>query len=162
MTDAPGEDILARIMRREPPQTTAWVKVFPNSPEPSPFVLRLLDEEQDDAMRAHIGAMASQEQKEGAYIREPLVYGVLSIDGTRVPDDLALRRKLFYRLDKPIIATLYRAYQDLDAAELAAQQVIADAKNPPGADSGPSSAPKGPGPTDDSPWPPSPPDADAA
>ena len=162
MTDEPDAGILDRILSRRPPETTAWVRLFPNSPEPTPFVLRLLSEEQDADMRRAIGALASQEEKEGAYIREPLVYGVATIDGQPVPDDLALRRKLFARLDKPIVATLYRAYQDLDSAELAAQQVIADAKNLPGADSGPSSAPKGPGPTDDSPLPPSPADADGA
>lgn len=162
VTDDLDDRILDRILSREQPEITAWVKLFPNSPKPSPFVLRLLSEEQDNDMRKFIGALSSQEEKEGAYIREPLVYGVATIDGQTVPNDLTLRRKLFYRLDKPIIATLYRAYQDLDGAELAAQQAIAQAKNLPGADSGPSSAPKGPGPIDDSPLPPSPADADVA
>ena len=162
MTDEPDQSIFDRILSRRPPETTAWVKLFPNSPRLTPFVLRLLSEEQDDAMRAFIGALPTQEQKEGAYLREPLVYGVATIDGQPVADDPAFRRKLFYRLDKPIIGTLYEAYRDLDGAELAAQHAIAQAKNLPGADSGPSSAPKGPGPTDISPSPPSPADADAA
>lgn len=144
------------IFGEEAPTVTVPVLTFGNSPRTVPVVLRLVTEEQDNAVRAAVGKNATDEEKAAAWIREPLVHSLVSIDGLEVPDDAALRRRVLMRWHKPIIATLYAAYRDLDSAEMEAQQAVLRADPLPGADSGPSSAPREPGATADSPGAPSP------
>lgn len=139
------------VFGEEPPTLTVPVLTFGNSPRTVPVVLRLITAEQDDAVRAAVGQRATDEEKAAAWIREPLVHSIVSIDGLDVPADVAMRRRVLARWHNPIIAALYAGYRDLDTGELEAQRAILRADPPPGADSGPSSAPRAAGATADSP-----------
>lgn len=148
MTD--WDALFDRITSEKPPETTVLVQLFANSPEPTPFVLRLLNEEQLRDVDRAVGALKTDEEKAHAWISEPIARAIVSIDGVIVPDDLAVRHKILSGRHQPLLATLFEAYQVLDAEESDAQRAIADAKNPRGATSGPLSAPTQPGPDEPS------------
>ena len=126
--------LLARITAETPPTTTVYLRLFRNSPEDgSPVVLRLLTGAQDELVRQAVGKLPNDDEKAGAWIREPLMHALVSIDGITVPEDLNQRQKLLAKLPSAVIAELFRAYQVLDADELAAQQAVVDAAHDPNA-----------------------------
>ena len=142
MADDPS--LLDRLLAEEPPSVTAWLPVFPNSPEPAPWVVRLLGGDEDGALRKHIGALRSDEEKAAAWLREPFVFGALvSIDGVPVTGDEAYRRRLVNALGKARIAALFLAYRDLDRQEMETVGLVTDAPFLPGADFGPPSRASG-------------------
>lgn len=132
--------LLDRIIAETPPEKTVFIRVFRNSPEPAPWVVRLLTGDEDAAMRRHIDQIAGEAEQAAAWLREPFVFGALvSIDGVPVPADREYRRRLVHALGDARIAALTLAYRDLDREELAAEQAALAAPFPPGAASGPRS-----------------------
>lgn len=148
------DDVLERISSDGPPTKTIYLRLFKNSPpEGSPVVLRLLDGEKLRDISQRIGKLPNDDEKAPAWIRYPIAWSFITIDGIPVPENWEKRYALVYKLSDPVITELYRAYSNLESDELLAQQKIVDAADSPnsfGADSGEASAPDSGG-TDQSP-----------
>ena len=146
------DDYLDAAFDATPPRVTVHIKMFNNSPRATPFVLQLLTEQQEREVRKYVGTLASEEEKVGAWIGEPIAHALVAINGKPVTGTIAERRELVDLLTKPRLAALYEGYRDLDRAEMEAQAAIAQADPlAAGAASGPPSAPGAAGPSGDSP-----------
>lgn len=141
-----------------PPRSrTVLIRLSQDAGDGVPFVLQLMEGEEPLAMIHHIASLPTKEEKDFAWIREPLVFGLRSVNGRALPPDIPARRKLVYGWVRPVVLHLVQAYNEMELEEEAALNAVEHSPNPSGATSGPSSAPVAAGPTVPSPSASSPP-----
>lgn len=145
----PEDQALVHVFGAQPITETLYLRAPDDEGAGIPVVVRDLDGVQTKLLEQAVNdRYPSEIERAGGWVWETLAHGLVSADGKAFPDDLDRRREIVMRWRQSATERLAQGYAAFQRAVLDSWVLVTTSPKSPGANAGPSSAPRAAGPGD--------------